>query len=191
MMKKRESPAERVSDLLELLHVRRHNGLLSVERFDSGRFEEGEIYLEEGRPTYARCDGQSGKDAFSYMLGWRNVYFTFEKEGLKPITQSGSLPDLPSPALASASQSLPAVGTARASAWLPSLPLSGLEKLVPQRLQLERPVLSLPLSRSQRSIYLLIDARRTVSDLARCTGRNILEVRQLLSELQQEGLVTF
>jgi hypothetical protein len=210
MVKKRENPAERVSDLLELLFVRRHSGLLSIERFEGGRFEEGEIHLEHGRPTYARCGKQSGREAISYMMNWHNVYFSFDRDSPVPEVASPSsrVPAVfspeqhLSPALFSPEQkrvpfssesgklAVPAAETGRRSIWQPTLPLSGLERLVPQRLQVNRPVLSLPLSRSQRLVYLLIDSRRTISDLARCTGRNILEIRQVLGELQDQGLIT-
>ncbi|MBO0797034.1 MAG: DUF4388 domain-containing protein, partial [Ktedonobacteraceae bacterium] len=137
---------------------------------------------------HARCGVQSGKEALAYMLGWRNIYFVFEKDVPLPESPSGSFMAILSPSLVRGSQPMLAVETGKKHL---SLPLSGLERLVPQRIQVDRPVLSLPLNRSQRSIYLLVDGRRTVSDLARCTGRNILEVRQLLGELQQQGLVTF
>ena len=52
-----------------------------------------------------------------------------------------------------------------------------------------REVLSLPLTRRQRFVYFLVDGRRTVSDLSRCTGKSIQEIELLLSELQEQGLV--
>jgi len=61
--------------------------------------------------------------------------------------------------------------------------------LVPQKREVERDVLSLPLTRRQRFIYFLVDGRRTVADLSRCTGKNIQEVELILSELQEQGLV--
>ncbi|MFL5624095.1 MAG: hypothetical protein ACJ788_00685 [Ktedonobacteraceae bacterium] len=66
----------------------------------------------------------------------------------------------------------------------------GLEWLVPQKLGNDRDVLSLPLTRPQRSIYLLIDGRRSVADLARCTRKSMQEIERLLSELQERGLIT-
>ena len=70
---------------------------------------------------------------------------------------------------------------------IPTTP--GIEWLVPQKRGIEREVLSLPLTRRQRFIYFLVDGRRTVSDLSRCTGKNIQEIELLLSELQEQGLV--
>lgn len=66
----------------------------------------------------------------------------------------------------------------------------GLEWLVPQKLGRERDVLSLPLTRPQRSVYLLIDGRRTISDLTRCTRKSVQEIERLLTELREQGLIS-
>ena len=65
----------------------------------------------------------------------------------------------------------------------------GLEWLVPRKQGQQQDVLSLPLTRPQRSIYLLVDGRRTVADLARCTRKSLQEVERLLIELQDRGLI--
>ena len=65
----------------------------------------------------------------------------------------------------------------------------GIEWLVPQKRGIEREVLALPLTRRQRFIYFLVDGRRNVTDLARCTGKNTQEIELILSELQEQGLV--
>jgi hypothetical protein len=66
----------------------------------------------------------------------------------------------------------------------------GIEWIIPRRIDTGQNVLSLPLTRTQRSMYLLIDGQRSISDLSRCTRKNMQDVEQLLRELQQRGLVT-
>lgn len=66
----------------------------------------------------------------------------------------------------------------------------GVEWIIPRRLDKGQNVLSLPLTRPQRSIYMLIDGHRSVSDLARCTRKTIQEIERLVSELQERGLIT-
>src|SRR5579872_7374598 len=68
--------------------------------------------------------------------------------------------------------------------------MPGVEWIIPRRVNKEQNVLSLPLTRPQRSIYMLIDSHRSVSDLARCTRKTIQEIERLLSELQERGLIT-
>lgn len=68
-------------------------------------------------------------------------------------------------------------------------PAQGVEWIIPRKRGDERDILSLPLTRRQRTIYFLVDGRRTIRDLARCTGKTIQEVERILSELQEHGLV--
>jgi len=81
------------------------------------------------------------------------------------------------------------IGTEESLQSVSSTP--GIEWLVPQKRGIEREVLALPLTRRQRFIYFLVDGRRTVADLARCTGKNTQEIELILSELQEQGLVAF
>ena len=67
---------------------------------------------------------------------------------------------------------------------------SSIESLIPQKLQIERNVLSLPLTRPQLCIYFLVDGRRTVADISRTIGKSIQEVERILSELQEQGLIS-
>src|SRR5436190_23378329 len=77
MIKGRDNTAENLADVLELVRMRRQSGLLSVERIQASRFEEGEIYLQAGQPTYAHTGQLLGQEALLRMLSWRQVYFTF------------------------------------------------------------------------------------------------------------------
>lgn len=72
----------------------------------------------------------------------------------------------------------------------PPAAMPGVEWIIPRRVNKEQNVLSLPLTRPQRSIYMLIDSHRSVSDLARCTRKTVQEIERLLSELQERGLIT-
>lgn len=67
--------------------------------------------------------------------------------------------------------------------------VQGVGWLVPKRRGSDRDILSLPLTRRQRLIYLLVDGRRTISDLSRCTGKSIQEVERILSELREQDLL--
>src|SRR5579864_3411942 len=77
MTKGRDTTAESLSDILELIRVRKHNGLLSVERFLGGHFEEGEIYFQAGQPTHARTGDLAGQEALTYLIRWRQINFNF------------------------------------------------------------------------------------------------------------------
>jgi hypothetical protein len=71
-----------------------------------------------------------------------------------------------------------------------SVPHSPMETLIPKKSGESQDVLSLPLTRPQRSIYLLVNGQRTIADLARMTRKSIPEVGRLLSELRERGLIS-
>ena len=77
MTKGRDKVAESLGDILQMISTRKRSGLLSVERYDAGRFEEGELYFQKGRPVYARCGMLSAQESLPKLLTWRNVYYTF------------------------------------------------------------------------------------------------------------------
>lgn len=202
--------AEGLDDVLELARMRRQSGMLTIEHTQGGRVEEGEVYLQAGQPVYARVGQLVGQDALNWLLKWHNIYFTIgtDDPGLPagtPTTGNGT-GTATAPSLQAAT-SLPqnsqlngdiskvlasehvagdgnGNGLSRRDSYAP-----GVEWLVPQKRSIDRDVLSLPLTRRQRFIYFLVDGRRTISDLSRCTGKNIQEVELILRELQEQGLV--
>jgi Domain of unknown function (DUF4388) len=195
--------AETLDDVLELARFRRQSGTLTLEHTQGGRVEEGEVFLQAGQPVYARVGQLVGQDALNWLLRWHNIYFSMGTEESRqavdtPAAGNGNSPiavPVPLP------QQLPFNGGSfiePVSERLPgngngSTPRSsytqGIEWLVPQKRGVEREVLALPLTRSQRYIYFLVDGRRTLFDLSRCTGKNIQEIELILNELQGQGLV--
>ncbi|TMD59398.1 MAG: DUF4388 domain-containing protein [Chloroflexi bacterium] len=181
MANDRAMMANSVSNMLESARLRRQSGRLSIEQANNGRIQEGEIHLQAGQPVYARLGQIVGQEALTRLLLWRNVQFTFHLDTPAAAPSAGAYP---LPAQSSSEQSNGS-GSSRVS---PSSP--GIEWLVPQKRDTERDVLSLPLTRRQRFIYFLVDGRRSLSDLSRCTGKTIQEIELILSELQAQGLVS-
>lgn len=208
MTKGRDNAADSLGDVLELIRMRRQSGLLSVERILGGRFEEGDIYFQAGQPVYARFGSLTGAEALTRLLSWRQVYFAFSTDQPQPqvniAPQAGprSVARVTTDPLSVSvrppadTKSLLNSGNQRVErTTAPQVPIAsqtnipGLEWLVPQKRGNDRDVLALPLTRPQRSMYLLVDGRRTVADLSRCMGKSMQEVERLLSELQERGLI--
>jgi hypothetical protein len=204
MTKGRNNAAESLSDIIELVRVRRQSGSLSVERYHGSRFEEGEIYFQGGQPTYAHTGQMSEQQALSWMFTWRQIHFTFNVDEPRiPATISSaattktiaapSPPRLPRvnssfgdvPGSVNESDNLFKTDSPDVTSSTP-----GLEWLVPQKMGIEQDVMSLPLTRPQRSIYMLVDGHRTISDLCRCTRKNFQEIERLLTELREQGLIS-
>ena len=209
MTKGRDNLAEALNDVLELVRMRRQTGLLSIERLHEGRYEEGEVYVQFGQPVYAQTGSLTGQEALTKLLGWRQIYFAFLPDAVRVTTNGSSMARTNGSGAAPAvrtltSPGLPSVGgngfsqtrASEESGPLPAQPAPqagtttpGLEWIVPRKAGSDRDVMELPLTRPQRSIYLLIDGRRTVADLARCTRKSLQEVERLLSELRERGLI--
>jgi Domain of unknown function (DUF4388) len=238
MIKGRDNATESLADLLELIRMRRQSGLLSIEPIQTTYFEEGEIYIQAGQPTYAHTGQLLGQQALLRMLGWRQVYFTFmaNQPRLPVNTPSASRSNnnvaiaanvsptspVPNPSLLDTHRNIPAVSlphpisqNSPTSPRLPQVNLNripdkgserdtrqaqntsdskasspGFEWLAPRKLGNDQEVLSLPLTRPQRSIYMLVNGHRTIADLSRCMRKSLLEVERLLSELQERGLIS-
>ena len=180
--------AETLDDILELARMRRQSGMLTLEYTQGGRVEEGEVFLQVGQPVYARVGRLVGQDALNWLQSWHNIYFSMDTEESTRVAAPRDVNGnrfievaAPQPQQATLNGG---IGSAPSSFVAP-----GMEWLVPQKRGVEREVLALPLTRAQRYIYFLVDGRRTISDLARCTRKNLQEIELILNELQAQGLV--
>src|SRR5260370_24693653 len=166
-----------VGEVLELARKRRQSRRLTIDQSQGGRIEEGEVYLQAGQPVYARVGQLVGQDALSWVLKWRNINFGLGAEDLRqplgtpgtPAANGANIATVPAPQSASssslntenftglASDRAPAEGnsSSRGNSYTP-----GVEWLVPQKRNVDRDVLSLPLTRSQRFVYFLVDVLR-------------------------------
>ncbi len=172
-----KSKAESLDEVLELARTRRQSGMLTIQHTQGGRVEEGEVYLQAGQPVYAQVGAPvagNSTDAFA-VPSFRPAPSLPQNSQLKRDGYTGPVKER----VTGEGSSSPG-----GSSHTP-----GVEWLVPQKRGVDRDVLSLPLTRRQRFIYFLVDGRRTISDLSRCTGKNIQEVELILSELQEQGLV--
>ena len=195
--------AESLDHVLELARTRRQNGMMTIEHTQGERVEEGEVFFQTGQPIHARVGHLVGQDALNWLMKWRNITYTI---GNDESLQSVATTTVHNPKSATSTPSttpkylpvngMPTTGPVGAQIQddgrgSPHINTStpGIEWLVPQKRGIEREVLALPLTRRQRFIYFLVDGRRTVADLARCTGKNTQEIELILSELREQGLV--
>lgn len=197
MTKGRNTAAVSVESILEVAHAQQRSGLLSLETTQRGFLEEGELYLLAGQPTYARAGALVGLDAFHCLRSWRNIYFSFIPDAPRPpanilLPGRGVTNPLPaySPALMPRStDKLGPFSAVEPGATPPRVGSVGIEHRVPQKVEPERQVSSLILTRRQRLVYFLVDGQHTMADLARTTNKTLLEIELILSELQEQGLV--
>jgi len=211
MSKSRVTAAESLRDVLELARLRRQSGLLSIERGQGEHLEEGEIYFQDGQLIYVRVGQMLGQEALAQLLRWRHIHFAFLTDIHRPPTnvpvqfasELDTSPSIPVAVLptspANHSRFDSSISSRAMAEWDGSSPTASslmnlhpsiTESLIPQKLEPELDVLSLPLTRPQRCIYLLVNGRRTIADLARTTGKGVQDVERILGELQEQGLVS-
>jgi hypothetical protein len=195
--------AESLSYVLEFARTRRLNGMMTIEHTQGGKIEEGEVFFQTGQPVQARVGHLVGQDALNWLMKWHNIMYTigtdesFQSGVPAGVNNRNSATSTPSPtpkyvppnAMPSTESGIAQIQMDGMGSILSNTSTPGIEWLVPQKRGIEREVLALPLTRRQRFIYFLVDGRRTVADLARCTGKNIQEIELILSELQEQGLV--
>lgn len=180
--------AESLGNLLSTLYTQQQSGLLSVECFQNGRWEEGDLYILAGQPIYARQGRLSGPEALKRMILWRPLRFSFSVDAPRPPANlpasigGGTAPT-------STQHTLPAVVPPRVTGNLANGARPPRELLVPRKIGVPHQVLALPLTHRQRLIYFLINGQRTIADLARTSGKTIPEVEEVLRELLYHGLI--
>lgn len=193
--------AESLRDILELARTKRLNGLMAIEHIQGSKVEEGEVFFQAGQPIQARVGHLVGQDALNWLMNWHNITYSIDTdESLQSVSTTNignrnNTTSSPTPTYVTPNR-MPSSGPVFAEtpangerSILNNTSTPGIEWLVPQKRGFERDVLALPLTRRQRFIYFLVDGRRTVTDLARCTGKNTQEIELILSELQEQGLI--
>ena len=195
--------AESFSGVLELARTRQLHGMMTIEHKQGGKVEEGEVFFQTGQPIHARVGHLIGQDALNWLMKWHNItYIIGTDESLQsvattivnnrnsaPSTSSRTPKYVPHKGRPTTRRVSPQLQMNGRGSPLSNTSTPGIEWLVPQKRGIEREVLALPLTRRQRFIYFLVDGRRTVSDLARCTGKNTQEIELILIELREQGLV--
>lgn len=207
MTRGKENTVDHFNKIYEYIRSMRSSGLLRLERRVSDRVESGELYFMNGSPVYASTDHLLGQEALQYMGGWRHMFFEFLPEAplpmynippyigdteldgrMRAIEFSPTLtPSLLPVIEQSPLLSQPEVQIRNAADEMLDMP--DLQWFVPKRQKVKEDVLSLPLTRPQRYVYLLSDGRRNIEDIARCTRRSIQEVARLLLELKEKDLI--
>jgi hypothetical protein len=173
-VKIRGTVTNRFADVVQSLQYIRKSGVLTVEREGPGDFSElGTIVFQDGRIVDAVIGSLRGADAFKKLIGWTTCRFIFEPTSSPQSNGNMMTRDRDS---------------GPSTALTPAVPVN-----VPTRVQsFQGPVPDfqrLGLTRLHRQLFLLVDGRRTLQELARLIGRSPQDVFVLLTDLQRVGLI--
>ncbi len=190
------------SDIIKELMLNRPSGLLTLWRAEEPRQDAMQIIIEHGRPTHARrglYEEQMSTSTLLWLNNWRNIYFTFQpkrailqlpapENRLPSVTHpSPTMSPSPTPSSQSDAEHTPHTPLTPAVPTLPSsLPSQIIPSITPEGRKF--PLTALP--RYDRTIFLLINGRRTIANLAQLTRRPPVEIYASLKRLQKQQLIT-
>lgn len=191
MQPQRETQTDSLADIIQILQLGYRSGTLTVERGENGAMEEGYLVFVNGKVVDARAGQYIGIAAFNYLKSWKSCRFSLSESSTEPLApaspQQTYSPGNPPPG---------GVPPGRTTTPLPpSLPANfvGPGARGPLRLQAGEFALQHPdsshLQRTHRRLLLLINGQRRLDELARLMARSPDEVRILLNELEQAGLI--
>ncbi|MEO8971421.1 MAG: hypothetical protein ABI406_07475 [Ktedonobacteraceae bacterium] len=187
--------AQSFSDIIKELMLHRPSGLLTIWRAEEPRQDAMQIIIEQGRPTHARrrlYEEYISTSTLLWLNSWRTIYFTFQlkRATLQLPSPDNRLPVVTRP-LPSISPPLPALPQHPEDAAQASVSLtSSTSHIVPSITSTGKdfPLTALP--RYDRTIFLLINGRRTITDLAQLIKRSPVEIYASLKRLQKQRLIT-
>lgn len=209
---------QQVTNVLRNIAHSRRTGLLRIEHVGVQKAEKGEIFFEGGHVVYTRAGQQAGETALLSIVGWNQAYYSFF-EGRQSPRRNGrsSSRSLPSVKLLPAAQreerhTLPvgltaivqadssAIQSAHNTATSPHFldaSFSSIEEAVNQGVYAVfhvRPAATTKqvmsqMERQDRIIFMLLDGKRTVRDLAQLIHRSELAVARILARLLKNGYI--
>jgi hypothetical protein len=160
--------------------------------------EKGEICFEGGKVVHARVGQQVGERALLRIVNWDQVFFSF-LEGDQPPRRNGGSPGQSSssvrllPAVQREERrtppvELPAVVQADSSSIEKAANLGVYAVFHVQPAAATKQVMS-RMERQDRIIFMLLDGKRTVRDLAKLIHRSELAVASVLARLLKNGYI--
>lgn len=181
MMQEPSTTTDRLSDIIRVVQLTRRTGLLAIERdLAGGKLEEATITFIDGRVSDVQVGQRSGLEVFNWLSTWGPCRYSFNPLPSQGV--SGSPFSLPY--LTPETTSKPGNG---------HLHPVGPTNSIPQRVGEAENVLPnfhyVGLTRTHLHLFLLIDGRRTVSELTHLLGRKAEEVNELLSALERVGFI--
>ncbi|GCE47395.1 uncharacterized protein DUF4388 [Thermosporothrix hazakensis] len=185
MFEPNETQTDDLGSVIDTLQLGRKSGVLIVKREDTMKKEVGVITFVNGQITRATLGNLGTAEALRWLSTWKNCFFSFSP-GIPPET---------SPTLFRMSGPLPPRQTSRQRALPPATPSvqgsptwSGIRRIKhpAEALQI---IEQYGLSRTHRRLFLLLDAQRTISELAVLVRRSPEEVHQMLGQLETLGLI--
>lgn len=196
MTQRRVTATNQLSAVVDALQLGEKTGILTVERGEDETFEEGVIVLVKGQIVNAAIGPYKGRDAAGKLFSWQACRFSFV-----PM-----LPDQADAGQGRATLPEELAETKTVSKYLQDS-FDDVQQMPPevQDHLSRRPYLSVyshealnsilraldrqGFSRAHRRLFLLIDGRRSIRELAALISRTPDEAMGLLADLEHAGFI--
>lgn len=212
MSQQPKTETDRLANVIQVLQLGQKTGLLVVERNDGPNFEQGVITLVNGQIIQASVGQRQGQDALAWLGSWGHCRFSFSAEQkpmstgttghmstLSPHRERGynqslrwPLP-ITTPEWMHAQQPLSTTTTgnpySNGSGPLTAMAWSTTPLRTRQIEEGMHFMEKIGLSRTHRRLFLLIDGRRPLQELARLMSLEPAEAHRLLKDLERAGVV--
>jgi Domain of unknown function (DUF4388) len=192
-----------LANVIQVIQLGRKSGVLTVERGAGMTFEEGVITFVNGQAVDALAEVANGQDALRWLGSWGTCRYEFiptptSKMPFIPASVSipafdrrmadtGTHPRIPtSPLRESAARRQASNGRMPAISLMPASVVPHPAKPLEESL---RRVEQLGFSRQHRRLLLLVDGQRNITEMVRLIGYTQYEVRKLLLDLEQAGII--
>lgn len=193
MTQRRVTATNQLSTVIDALQLGKKTGLLTVEQGIGETLEEGTMTFMNGQVVNATLGRYKGRDAATKMFSWKACRFSFvpgtpENSGQAMIP----LPEAPTEARGATQYiqwQVPQPPMLNQDAWSRRPVASAFSKEFLDNVlhTLDR----YGLSRMHRRLFLLIDGRRSIRDLATLIGRSPDETASFLADLEHNGFIHF
>jgi hypothetical protein len=192
MTQQRGTATKQLSTVITALQVGQKTGILTVERGEGKTFEGGTIIFVHGQVAQAAIGSYTGRDAATKLFSWQACRFSFApllpedsalaahlvphpQTGAKTVTQNGHKPSSGNHQTNSTAEG---DMSRRPLMAVPQQSMDDVLRILDRQ----------GFSRTHRRLLLLIDGRRSISELAALIGRTQNETATLLTDLWRAGL---
>lgn len=194
MTQRRVTATNQLATVIDVLQLGKKTGILTVEREEDGTLEEGTMTFVHGQVVQASIGSCTGREAAIRLFSWQSCHFLFV-----PM-----LPEQINRGMSPIPHTQPDVKAVKENSARPIYGLQQPDPIDQGDLSL-RPIITLyfnepmddvlrvldrrGLSRTHRRLFLLIDGRRSIKELAVLVSRETSETAAMVADLEQAGFV--
>ncbi len=190
MTEPRATATNQFSTVIDALQLGKKTGILTVERGEGETLERGVIAFANGDVVNATLGSYQGKEAVTRLFSWQACRFSFASFSSPQITGDQEKPGEPAqPACTGiGDKRFPSkvdLTHAEAHDSLSRRPFPAADALDTVLAILDRQ----GFTRAHRRLFLLIDGKRSIAELATLVGRPSDEIIALLVDLERAGFI--